>query len=270
MKPGISSYTYTWAAGVKGFQLPEKPFKAKDLIKRAHKLNVNLVQICDNMPLHKLESTRIVDLAKLARNLNIEVEVGTRGVIPDHLRKYLKIARKFESNLVRTIIQGENGERISIKKAVELVKKVLPEFENSGIKLAFENHDEYKTDDFIELVNKVDSRFVGICLDTVNSFGALENPEKVINELSPYTINVHIKDFQISRESHQMGFSITGAPAGEGLLDINYLIKKIKQYQNNPNFILELWTPFTGDIEQTVKKEKKWAEESIDYLKSIM
>ena len=35
----------------------------------------------------------------------------------------------------------------------------------------------------------------------------------------------------------------------------------------NPNVILELWTPFTGTMQNTINKEKEWAIRSIDYLK---
>ena len=56
--------------------------------------------------------------------------------------------------------------------------------------------------------------YVGICLDTVNSFGSLEGPEVVIETLAPYTVNLHIKDFDIRRTDHNMGFTIFGTPAG--------------------------------------------------------
>ena len=108
---------------------------------------------------------------------------------------------------------------------------------------------------------------MGICLDTVNSFGALECPEQVIAELAPFTINLHYKDFTIERLSHMMGFQITGTPAGKGMLDTEKLLSILKEKECASSVILELWTPFTETVETTILKESKWAEESIKYLK---
>jgi len=110
-------------------------------------------------------------------------------------------------------------------------------------------------------------RSVGVCLDTVNSLGAGEGTEYVVNLLSPYTVNLHIKDFEIKRVSHQMGFTILGTPSGKGDLDIPWLISKIKVFNPDISAILELWTPPEADIEDTVVKENNWALQSIEYLK---
>jgi len=120
------------------------------------------------------------------------------------------------------------------------------------------------------LIRELNSSYVGICLDTVNSFGALEGLEQVVKELAPYVLNLHIKDFNIARVDHQMGFCIVGCPAGEGRLDIEWLLNIIKREGKNPNAILELWTPFTENIEKTILKENEWANKSIDFLRRII
>ncbi len=60
------------------------------------------------------------------------------------------------------------------------------------------------------LVESIGSYYVGICLDTVNSFGALETTDDVVRILAPYVINVHVKDFAIERIDTMMGYSVTG------------------------------------------------------------
>jgi sugar phosphate isomerase/epimerase len=81
---------------------------------------------------------------------------------------------------------------------------------------------------------------VGICLDTVNSFGALEGPEAVLEARLPYTINLHVKDFVIRRHTHQMGFGIEGAPAGEGRLDIPAVLGRVAKLSYPVDAISEL------------------------------
>jgi sugar phosphate isomerase/epimerase len=118
--------------------------------------------------------------------------------------------------------------------------------------LAIENHEKYTTKELKYLIKSINSKYVGICLDAVNSFGALETPKQVIDELAPYVINLHLKDFDIIRNNQQMGFKIIGKPAGFGKLDINYLFNQLLKYRNNLSIILELWTPFTETYQKTI------------------
>ncbi len=50
MKPGLSSYTYTWAVGVPG-SLPASPLSAEGIIDKASENGIGTVQIADNLPL---------------------------------------------------------------------------------------------------------------------------------------------------------------------------------------------------------------------------
>jgi len=99
--------------------------------------------------------------------------------------------------------------------------------------------------------------------------GAGEGFETVSDILLPYTINLHIKDFTIRRVSHKMGIIIEGAPAGKGLLNIRDILSRASETGICKSAILELWTPPEKSIEETIIKEEKWAEESIQYLKSL-
>ena len=111
---------------------------------------------------------------------------------------------------------------------------------------------------------------MGICLDTVNSFGALEGPEVVVEALAPYTVNLHVKDFIIRRANHMMGFAIEGTPAGQGRLDIPWLLERLRAAGRDPNAIIELWTPPEPDLAATIAKEDAWARESVAYMRSVL
>ena len=123
--------------------------------------------------------------------------------------------------------------------------------------------------ELISLIKAIDSPFAGICLDTVNSFGALEGPDYVIRELAPYTINLHVKDFVISRLDHNMGFELKGAPAGSGQLDLDYAAKALKKPWKGSQCYSGIMDSFTGDIETTLQKEKDWADQSIKFFKGV-
>jgi L-ribulose-5-phosphate 3-epimerase UlaE len=100
--------------------------------------------------------------------------------------------------------------------------------------------------------------------------GAGEGFEAVSEILIPYTINLHIKDFTIFRVTHRMGLVIEGRPAGKGMLNIRELLSRLTEKGMCESAVLELWTPPESDITSTILKEEKWADDSIEYLKSVI
>ena len=144
---------------------------------------------------------------------------------------------------------------------------LAPELARAQVCLAIENHDRFPVRALARIMERVGSRHVGICLDTVNSFGALEGPEVVVEALGPWTVNLHVKDFAISRASHMMGFAVEGRPAGQGRLNIPWLIGRLRAMGRDPNAILELWTPPDAALSDTLAKEEAWAAASVEYLR---
>jgi sugar phosphate isomerase/epimerase len=268
VKLGISSYTFTWAIGVPGYPVTD-PLDVVGLFDKAATLGVSVVQIADNLPLDALDEGELIVLVEIAKAQDLEVEVGTRGIRPAHLEAYLKLAKRFDSPIVRVVIDtaDHHPDRPDV---IALLRESLPAFERAGIRLAIENHDRFSVRDFTHILESINSPYLGICLDTVNSFGALEGPRVVLEALGPWTINLHIKDFVIRRADHMMGFTIEGTPAGQGHLDIQWLLEMLAPYGLTYNAILELWTPPAVSIRVTIAKEDRWAKESVVNLRSLI
>lgn len=268
MRLGVSSYTYTWAVGVPG-SMPLKPLLANDLIDKAAASGLTLVQIADNLPLEKLEEIELVVLRKYGEAKGVEIEMGGRGLTPEHTIKCLDTAKVLNSPILRMVIDG-SGYLPEFNSVISVIRDLIPELKSRNIKLAIENHDRFKAREFEKIIQSVGSEWIGICLDSVNSMGAGEGFEEVSRILLPYTINLHIKDFTIRRVSHKMGIVIEGAPAGSGMLNIRELVNKLYFTNSCQSAILELWTPPEKEIDDTIVKEERWANESIEYLKTIM
>jgi len=268
MRLGISSYTYTWAVGVPG-SMPTNPMSAFDLIDRAFSSRIGLVQIADNLPLELWPAEHLFDLYSFAQNKNVSIEMGGRGLTPEHTIQCLNTAIALHSPILRMVIDGVGFEP-ELKSVISIIKELQPEFESYKIRLAIENHDRFKAREFEKIVQSVGSECVGICLDSVNSMGAGEGFEEVSRILLPYTINLHIKDFTIRRVSHKMGIIIEGSVAGKGMLNIKNLVVDLEKLNRCQSSILELWTPPEKEIEDTIIKEARWALESINYLKDII
>jgi sugar phosphate isomerase/epimerase len=78
---------------------------------------------------------------------------------------------------------------------------------------------------------------------------------------------VHVKDFSVKRVWHMMGFTVEGRPAGKGQLNVPWLLQSLREANVSPNAILELWVPQQPTLEQTIRMEHAWAEESVAYLR---
>jgi len=268
MKLGISSYTYAWAIGVPG-SIPEGPLSVCGLLDKASSNGIKLVQFADNLPLETLKEDDLDLLLDFSSQKGISLEMGGRGLTPEHTMKCLRTAEIIRSQILRMVIDSP-GYEPSIPEIEGIIKDLVPEFSSRKIRLAIENHDRLKAIQFLEIIESVGSEWIGICLDSVNSMGAGEGFETVSDILIPYTINLHIKDFTIRRVSHKMGIIIEGAPAGKGMLNIPDLLLRTSQNGLCKSAILELWTPPEPELIKTISKESKWAEESIEYLKSLI
>jgi sugar phosphate isomerase/epimerase len=266
MIPGISSYTYTWAIGVPGKE-PKKPMTIFKLIDKAVEFGVQVVQVADNLPLDQFSKTNLLKIKNYAADLQIRIEVGSKKMTTENLESYIELATFFESPIVRFVIDGD-GFQPQLQEIRQILESAVPVLEKNKIVLAIENHDRFKSGDFIKMVETAGSDSVAICLDSVNSMGAGEGLETVIGNLSPLTVNLHVKEFTVKRVFHKMGFVIEGCPLGEGMLPLAALIKQVPEKCKSA--ILEQWTPPEETIEETIVKEARWAEQSIKYLKNVL
>jgi sugar phosphate isomerase/epimerase len=236
------------------------------LLHRAAVLKVGVVQVADNLPLHELDPAELRDARDQARSLGLRIEIGTRGVEPAHLLRYLRLAKSFDATLLRTLTHSVK-QQPSLEQAEKWIREVLAEFEAQGVTLGLENYEKHSCRELADLVRRLESSHVGICLDTVNSLGALETPEVVVETLAPLTVNLHVKDFVIERVPQMMGFVVSGAPAGAGRLAIPWLLEQMPP-NKNVSAILEQWPLLGESVEATVAMEKEWAERGIQFLRS--
>ena len=269
MNAGIGSWTYPWAVGVPGYPRPANPLDAFGLLDRAVLLGVGVVQIADNLPVDAMPPAELDRLRDSAERAGIALELGTRGVEPPHLARYLELACCLGARLVRTLA-GTAAFTPDIGQAETWLRDVLPCYERAGVILALENYEKHTTAELAGMVGRIGSPCLGICLDTTNSLGTLETPADVVHRLAPLAVNVHVKDFGIARIPSMMGYLIEGRPAGAGMLDIPMLLGELRRCGRDPNIIVEHWPPFCGDADATIAMEAGWAEQSVRYLQAQM
>lgn len=269
MRLGISTSSFGWAAGVPGYAPPPAPLTLEGLLAKAEALGVHVVQIADNARLPQMSDAELAALHEAASRVQITLELGTRGIVPEHLRMYVSLAERLQAPLVRVIIETENPQATTTE-IIETLRVVVPDFERAGVLLALENHDRFSAAMLAEMMQRLDSPNVGICLDTANSLGCAEGLDTLLRTLGRWVINLHVKDIRISRPSHHGGFVVEGRPAGQGQLDIPWLLQELRAQGSDPNAILELWLPPAATINESVATEEVWVTESIRYLRGLI
>lgn len=268
MRLGLGSYAYAWAIGVPGHP-PARPWTAFDLLDEAARLRVGLVQFCDNLPLTQLAPADLDRFEARARELEIQIELGTLGLHPENLRAYLRLARRFACPFVRVVVDSP-GDEPTPEEIVARLHPLAMEFNAAGVKIALENHDRLKSRTLAWIIEQLGPERAGVCLDTVNSFGSLEGPEVVVGTLGSHTLCLHAKDFTIRRASHRMGFTLEGCPAGQGQLDVPWLLRQLASSPHPFNVILETWVPPDHTLAATIVRERTWTETGKNFLRALI
>lgn len=262
---GLSSYTFGWAIGVPG-QMPAHPMDEQELLVHAHHHGVRLVQVCDNLPLLHLPADRLDRFAKRAADEAVAIELGSRRLTVEHATEMVALARRLGAELIRFVIDGPDF-RPAPADVLDTLRKIAPRLD--GVRLGIENHDRFSAKALRSIIQEAGSDRIGICLDTANSLGAGEGLATVLAELAPLTFNLHVKDFQVTRLPHLMGFTVEGRPAGEGMLDLPGVLDELRRHGRCETAVLELWTPPEASLDETIAKEAEWAARSLEYLKPL-
>lgn len=261
---GLGTYAFFWQHSDR----VEQPLGLIDVLERTREFDVDVFQVCDWAPLLTLSDGELREAALAARRLGVRIELGTKGVAPEHLRTFLRLAEIFDAALVRSMTYAP-GLGPTLDEAAGMLAEVLPEFEAAGVTLALETYEQIPTADLVALVERVGSDRLGICLDPANVVAGLELPKDAVERCAPLTRNIHAKDFAFARQDGWVGFTYSGAPMGEGLHDYPHLLDTVRPDERDVNQIVEHWLPWQGDPDTTVRTEQEWTSTALDYLRSM-
>lgn len=161
----------------------------------------------------------------------------------------LRTAKECGASVVRTaMLSGRRYETFSSAAAFREFKEFAyrsltlaePIVARLGLKLAVENHKDWRIDDLLGMLKRIESAHVGVCLDTGNSIALLEQPRETVHALAPWAFSTHIKDMGV--EEYPDGFLLSEVPIGEGFLDIGGIVAKVRKFHPETHLILEMIT----------------------------
>ena len=270
MKIGIGTYSLFWEFEGRN---PD-PLDIPGMVDRAARLGCEVFLICDDPRLEDLDAAQLRELRERAELLGVELELGTRTIDPAHLRRHIDLAGALGARTLRSMIQAQEIED-GPAAAVTALRAVLPRLEEAGVTLALETYEQVPTSTLLAVVEELDSPHVGICLDPANCVSALEHPKDVVEACAPRTANLHVKDFAFARQEGWVGFTYSGAPLGEGLLDLDHELGAVyggtrapSAAPHTPSAIVEHWLPWQGDLATTLETERAWTDRTLAALRA--
>lgn len=101
--------------------------------------------------------------------------------------------------------------------------------ERAGVRLAIENHADYRAQEIASIIQNVNSPGLRARLDTGNPFWTYEDPLDAAEALAPYVITTHVKDIRILKYGKN-----EGAVLGQGHVDLPRIVGILAQRSPDP------------------------------------
>jgi 3-oxoisoapionate decarboxylase len=173
-------------------------------------------------------------------------------------------AKEAGAQILRTVTSG--GRRYEIfhsmaaveefkKNAVTSLQLAEPILRKHKVKLAIENHKDWRADELVSALQQLKSEWIGVTLDFGNSISLLEDPMEVVEKLVPYIFSTHVKDMGV--EEYPDGFLLSEVPLGKGFLNLSKIIALCKHHNSAVTFNLEMIT--RDPLEIPCLKHEYWA-----------
>ncbi len=135
------------------------------------------------------------------------------------------------------------------------IESVTPIIEKHRIPLAIENHKDWLIPHMLKMLNHIGSEYVGVCIDTGNSFSLLEDPMDTVTAYAPWAHSVHLKDMAVCE--YEDGFLLADVAFGDGTLDLPRIVEIIRKARPGIKFSVEMST--RNPLKVPCLSEKYWA-----------
>ncbi|MFC7737596.1 sugar phosphate isomerase/epimerase family protein [Roseomonas sp. GCM10028921] len=181
---------------------------------------------------------------------------GTRPEAADDLARHLGAARRVGAGVMRICCGGRRtrpDDWPSHRDALlPLLRGLLPTAEEQGVVMAIENHLDLLSGELTELLERVNSPWLGVCLDTANNVRIGEDPLAVVWRLAPWTRATHLKDVAPLAGAEDAFTSWPSVPLGQGVVDIPAVLRLLQKagYQGLLAVEIDYLHPRVGMDEQ--------------------
>jgi sugar phosphate isomerase/epimerase len=165
----------------------------------------------------------------------------------ERFEKEILTAKAVGATVVRTVvIPGRRYEQFSSteefarssQRAAERLRQVEPIVARHRMRLAVENHKCHRVEERLGLLKQLGSEWVGMCVDTGNSFALCEDLMEVVRAYTLFAFSVHVRDQAV--QEYEEGFLFTDTALGQGFLDVPATVRVLREAHPELHFSLEV------------------------------
>ncbi|NLV75108.1 MAG: sugar phosphate isomerase/epimerase [Chloroflexi bacterium] len=121
--------------------------------------------------------------------------------------------------------------------ATQVLQKLAPIAADYNVAVTVELHVDLTSSELARMIERVNSPWVGVNMDTANPLGMLEDPVEATEILAPYAKTTHYKDTVVI--STDKGYTwLAGTALGTGQVDLRKVTEIL--YKHNPNINLNI------------------------------
>jgi sugar phosphate isomerase/epimerase len=260
---GMHSYGFHWKAAKEG-HAGAKFSDAREFLNYAHQLGAGGVQVSIGAKDSAYAKTLRSDAERFGMYFEAQTTLPKEQSELTRFETDVRLAREAGATVMRTaLLGGRRYETFNSAAAFEEFRAQCgrsltlsePILKRHRLRLAIENHKDWLADEFVMILRKLSSEFVGACVDFGNNLALLEEPLPVVEALAPFAFSTHIKDMAV--QEYTDGFLLSEVPLGEGFLDLPRMIDVLLKANPGIQFNLEMIT--RDPLKIPCLTEKYWA-----------
>jgi len=223
-----------------------KPF---DIVEHCHKIGLGGVQTS----LEAIELELAAKLGKRIKAYGMELVLDTPPLPVEEGQLYrfdfaLGACKAAGVRCLRTALAERRYEQFDSAMAFQrgfdrlksYVSLAVPILEKNRIRLAIENHGDWRAAEFADWLDRLGCEYVGVCFDFGESMALCEDPMDTLRTLAPYIFMCHIKDVAV--DTYQDGFLLSEVALGEGILNLKEMVRTLRAKDPNMPFYLDVTT----------------------------
>lgn len=243
MKTAIDSYCYHRFFGEVYPQqkAPGCTMTVEGFLDRAHELGVDGVSL-ESCFLPSLDAAYLADLRGRLDHYGFErvfawghpdgLEGGANQRAYHEMIGCLEAARQIGASVMRVVGSSlmfrNQPHQPQLERLTGMFREAVRAAADYGIRLAVENHIDFTADEMMQLLDAVDSEWLGINFDTGNFLRLLDDPVKGMEKLARRVYATHIKDLKPCRGvPADEWYFFSSTPVGDGLVDNQKLVGKL-------------------------------------------
>jgi sugar phosphate isomerase/epimerase len=282
MKVGIDSYCYHRFFGEVYPQQSEPPTRMtlEDFIDRARELDVDGVSLESCFIDRKDDAGYLESVKARLDDYGLDrvyawghpdgLEGGKNEDAYDEMIRSFDHAEKIGATVMRVVgsslmFRFEDHQQ-QIQRLSKMFRSAIPIAKDRGIRMAIENHIDFTGAEILQLLEEVDSPWLGLNFDTGNFARLLDDPIQAMEKLAKYTLATHIKDLKVNPQAAvDDWYFFSTTPVGDGFID-NLKLARLLESAGYEGFLAMeidfLHPDYGGDEDGAVAK-------SVQALKAI-